>query len=352
MTKLKRDNHFVSQMYLKNWGDTKSYIWSYRLLVPNERFPKWKHLPIGGVAFQRDLYIVISNGQEEDAFERWIESEFETPARDSLSRVIKNRKLTSIDWNRLARLLAAQDVRTPINYIETTERWQKTLPKLLEDSLNNTVRMLEEHHRDGKALPKVFEESNLFANVFDVSISRDAIPEKNLSEIRAEVVAGRRLWIQSQRHLLENTSKVLLKHKWSIVEPADGMSWFTSDHPVLRLNYYNEGKHDLKGGWGRVGCNLIMPLSPNHLLFTQIGSDFPDYFKFSVDKTYEIQGFLAERAFRTIFAHKRLPSIARLRPRHIDLEQFTYEESQWKNWHQDQSSMEIKTITTQGKLKS
>ncbi len=343
MAELKRDNHFVSQMYLRNWGDSKNYIWSYRLLVPNERFPNWKHLPIGGVAFQRDLYTVISNGQEEDTFERWIESEFETPAKVSLSKVVKNRKLTSLDWNRLALFLAAQDVRTPINYIESTERWHKELPKLLENSMNNAVRMIEEHYRDGKELPKISQESNLFANLLDISITRDVIPEKKLGEIRAAVVVGRRLWIQSQRHVLENTSKVLLKHKWSIVEPADGMSWFTSDHPVLRLNYYKDGNHDLKGGWGRVGGNLIMPLSPNHLLFTQIGSAFPDYFKFSVDKTYEIQRFLAERAFRTIFAHKRLPSISRLRPRYVDLNRFTYEETNWKNWHQEQSSMESKT---------
>ena len=141
MTQLKRDNHFVSQMYLKNWGDTKNYIWSYRLLIPNERFPKWKHLPIGGVAFQRDLYTVISDGHEEDTFERWLEAEFESPAQDAISKVVKNRKLSLVDWNRLALFLAAQDVRTPVNYIESTQRWQKELPKLLQDTLDNTIRI-------------------------------------------------------------------------------------------------------------------------------------------------------------------------------------------------------------------
>jgi len=153
-------------------------------------------------------------------------------------------------------------------------------------------------------------------------------------------MVGRKLWIESQRFLLTKTSKVLLKHKWSIVEPANGMSWFTSDHPVLRLNYYGEGKYDLKGGWGREGGNLIMPLSPKHLLYTQIGAEAADRLTFTPEKTYEIQKFLAERAFRYIFAQKQTPGILRLRPRYINLEEFENEEQQWSKWHAQQSSVE------------
>jgi hypothetical protein len=83
-----------------------------------------------------------------------------------------------------------------------------------------------------------------------------------------------------------------------------------------------------------------MPLSPNHLLFTQIGSDAPDYFTFSTEKTYEIQKFLAERAFRRIFSHKKLPGVEKFRPRSVNLKEFNNEEEQWKNWHNEQSSVE------------
>jgi len=242
-------------------------------------------LPIGSVAFHRDLYTVITNGQEDDNFERWIEAQFETPVRESLVKAVNDKKLTSRDWNRLALFLAAQDVRTPTNYFETTERWTKELPKLLENTLNNAVKTLEEHFREGKPLPKDTATPQFFSQIFDISITPNVIPEKKMGEIRAEVVAGRKLWLESQRLLLTKTSQVLLKHKWSIVEPASGMSWFTSDHPVLRLNYYKDGKYDLEGGWGREGGNLIMPLSPNHLLYTQIGSDAPDRFPLSIEKT-------------------------------------------------------------------
>jgi len=342
MQQLKRENHFVSQLYLKNWGDSKNRIWSYQLLVPHENFPKWRLLPIGGVAFQRDLYTVILNGQENDNFERWIESEFETPVKESLSKVFNNKKLSLLDWNRLARFLAAQDVRTPLNYFESTERWQKELPKLLEETLKNSLSTLEKYHREGKPLPKSSSNLQFFNEMFNVSISPTTIPETKMKEVRAEIVAGRKLWLESQRLWLTKTCKVLLKHKWSIVEPARGMSWFTSDHPVLRLNYYKDGKYDLKGGWGKKGGNILMPLSPNHLLYTQIGSDAQDRFTFSIEKTYEIQKFLAERAFRWIFANKKLPGVVKLRPRYVNLKEFNNEEEQWRKWHEEQSLMEQK----------
>lgn len=329
-------------MYLRNWADQNSHVWSYRLLVPRANFPKWTREAIGSVAFQRDLYTTISGDREDDSFERWIEADFETPAKESLSKVLQEKKLTLKDWNRLALFLAAQDVRTPTNYIETTERWVKSLPEIIEKVLQNTVRSLEEHYRDGKPLPHLDPDTELqsIKDIFKVTITHNAVPEQNLGEIRAEVIAGRKSWIQSQRHLLTNTAKVLLKHKWSIVRPAPGMSWFTSDHPVLRLNYYKDGKYDLKGGWGRDGGNLIMPLSSQHLLFTEIGTELPDYCTMPEDKTYMIQRFLAERAFRWIFAHKVLPYVERIRPRIIDLEQFAYEKQKWKDWHREQSDFE------------
>ena len=83
-----------------------------------------------------------------------------------------------------------------------------------------------------------------------------------------------------------------------------------------------------------------MALSPNHLLYTQIGVEAPDYFTMSVDETHKIQRLLAERGFRWLFAHKVLPYVERIRPRAVDLEQFTYEDKKWKDWHQEQSSFE------------
>ena len=344
MNQLKHDNHYVPQMYLKNWGDNRNFVWSYRLLVPRNKYPLWKHQAIGSIAFQKDLYTVTGNGNEDDDFERWIESEVETPAQESLAKVVNNVNLTYDDWNRLALFLAAQDLRTPTNYIESTERWGNEMPEFMEKTLRDIVLLLEEHHHDGKPLPQ--EPSNnqhSLSQLFEVSVTPNAYPKEKMGEIKVEINVGRRLWLENQRNLLSNTSNALnalKKHKWSIVEPANGMSWFTSDHPVLRLNYYADGKYDFKGVWGKEGGYLMMPLSPKHLLYTHIGSDAAERFSFSIEETYMVQKFLAERAYKWIFAHKQMPGIVKLRSRHVDLGDYKYEEEQWKHWHQAQSSAE------------
>jgi len=127
--------------------------------------------------------------------------------------------------------------------------------------------------------------------------------------------------------------KALKSHKWSIVRPASGYSWFTSDHPVVKLNYNDEDNYDLKGGWGSENTDIFMPLSPKHLLFTQVGSDIPEKLKFRSKETKFFQKCIAERALRWIFSKDRLNVINKLRPRHIDPELFKREEEQRRNWN-------------------
>jgi hypothetical protein len=95
MAQLKHDNHFVPQFYLKQWSKDGNLIYSYRILVSDKRVPEWRLRSIRGVAFHPDLYTTISNGQEIDKFEQWIETEFETPAQEALHKVIRNKVLTT-----------------------------------------------------------------------------------------------------------------------------------------------------------------------------------------------------------------------------------------------------------------
>lgn len=338
MSQITHDNHFVPQLYLKQWSIDDSKIWAYRTLVSHQKANKWALRSIRGVAFHRDLYTEVSNGQEVDDFERWMESEFETPAQEAIKKVVQEKELEQSDWSKLAWFLAAQDVRTPISYLESVERWNKTLPTLLQETLEDSVKKLEDLKKEGKAFEKVDPVNSLFSKSMKVNVIRN--PDKKGGYIEAKVVVGRTLWIESQRFLLQRTAKALLKHKWGIAKPAIGFEWFTSDHPVVRLNYYEKGSYDLRGGWGKTKGNLIMPLSPNHLLFTQIGEDVPDYFVFSKEKTIEIQKFIAERAFRWIFAKSPLKIIEKHRPRVVDKQLYNSEEENLKSWHEQQVQAE------------
>lgn len=336
---LKRDNHFVPRFYLKHWVDHGGRIWVYRILVSHEKVPTWTRKTIENVAFRRDLYTLTSGGQEVDAHERWIESEFETPAKESLDRAIGGHSMTKSDWDRLAMLLAAQDLRTPNNLIETMKRWDKDMPDLLDTTLRSSVAHLKRAHAKGKPLDKSPRKKTPFDNVFDVKVHHAAEGEKEGS-IEVGVVLGRKLWIAGQNQLLTGVAKVLSQHKWSIAEPASGTSWFTSDHPVVRLNYSGENQYDLKGGWGVKNGDLMMPLSPQHLLFTTIGREAPDRFTFSDVKTTEIQQILASRAHRCILADRPMKKVKWFRPRHVNADAYQSEERQWANYHRDQSAVE------------
>jgi len=211
----------------------------------------------------------------------------------------------------------------------------------MQRTLEELVQQFEEAARTGQKLEvKQTAEKQPFENVFRVQIDPHARPETNEGVIRVEAVLDRHLWLESQRHLLDKTAKVLLSHSWSIVEAATGTEFFTSDHPVVRVNYYGEGNYDLKGGWGKRGGNVLMPLSPKYLLLTQIGEHLPDRFVLSARQTSEIKRFIAGRAHRTIFAHKKMPEVERLRPCLVSLEIYREEQEAWRNWHAEQSKAE------------
>lgn len=340
MHQITHNNHFVPRFYLRQWSDDGVHIWAYRILVSHSAVPEWCNRPISGLAYKRDLYTQQVDGMEVDDFEKWIEAEFESPVQDSLRKVLNDDSLSASDWDLLAMFLAAQDVRTPSSYLESMERWEKTLPGLLQDTLEESVHYLERIQGTDEMVKASKLEEQFSTSVMSVQAFPSSESDSDHGCIRAEIVAGRALWLDIQKHLLMNTAKELTKHKWSIVQPAEGHQWFTCDHPVVKLNYYGEDRYDLKGGWGKKGTNIFMPLSPRHLLFTQIGDEFSDRFTLTAEQTRKLQRFIAERAFRWIFASQQLETVINLRPRYVDSEALDRELEQWKEWHRQQSEAE------------
>ncbi len=343
MSEITRKNHFVSQLYLKNWSSDNKKVWRYRILAPHNREPLWKLLSIEGIAYHKDLYTSMIDNQEVDEFEKWLKREFEDPVQEALSKVLNDEKLTAPDWERLIMFLAAQDVRTPTNYIEFMQRWSDSLPKVIEETLVESINIFEDRLQKGPPieLPKIETgHAEVFEDVFDIRIVPAISTQSNEPEIMVKTILGRNLWLKNQQFLLRKTAKALLEHKWSIVKPSSGDYWFTSDHPVVRLNYSSSEDYDLRGGWGNPGGYIFMPLSPQHLLFTQVGTDLPDQDTFSYSTTLKIQKFLAEKAHRSIYAHHSMPLVSILRPRRVDLNAFNSEKKQWEEWHNQQNEAE------------
>lgn len=336
----RRDHHFVSRVYLRRWASSHSQkTWVYRTLVSAERVPKWVEKFIRGVAYHSHLYTSLIAGQESDQMERWLAEEFEAPAAEALEQVTNEGRLRPDDWERLVRFLAAQDVRTPTRLIEYLERGRTEIPQMIEESMRESVRELGSALEAGKPLPKRPEGPS--TEGFPLRVTKQLEPGAEEGTLKGAVVVGRGMWLYHMRLLLTRTIRVLHGHRWTVLRAPPEMSWFTTDNPVVRLNFTTADQYDFKGGWGSPGTDIFMPLSPRHLLFTQVGTRPPDRGTvLSRDKAGLIRRFLAESADRLIFAHVPDPEVERLRPRVISAEMVKSEKEQWEQWHEDQCRAE------------
>jgi hypothetical protein len=297
-------------------------------------------MAIRGLAYHRDLYTIFEGDQELDDFEQWLSTEFEQPGNAAIDKLLQGTQPRREDWDRLARLLAAQDLRTPATFLELMSRWERNLPDFLNRTLQESLEKLTEAKRMGLPLVARPVPGNEFSKLLKISIERPVDSEAQ-TMIRAEIVAGRRLWLAAMRHLLRGVAEILCRHRWSIVEPGDDEEWPLTDHPVLNLNYYGPGRYDFGGGWGNRGTDIMMPLSPRKLLFVQVGKDAGRALKFPAEQTRLVRRLLCERAHRWIFATQPKEWVTEARARTVDAEAFAAEAQAWERWHPDQMQSEM-----------
>jgi hypothetical protein len=337
---IKRDNHYVPHSYLKRWADDEGDVWSYRILVPHAKSSLWKAHSPKSLGYHRHLYTHMAVSGESDEIERWFDTAFESPAGRALHHAVTDRRLTSEDWKRLVRFLAAQDVRTPARMLERMQDWGENLQSLVTGITSDAVRKLEEAKRLGVRLKVV--EPPAGAELFPVRTSVEIEPGKESGLLRVEATVGRSLWLWSLKHLLTKTLDVLHQHRWTILRSPPGIEWLTSDNPVVRLNYHDVQRYDFGGGWNSPGTEIFMPLSPTRLLFTHIGPGAPlaRGTTVSVDFAMQIQKFTVEHAHRYVFGRSADIRASQWRPRTINRDAFHAEAEQWKSWNAVQSEAE------------
>jgi hypothetical protein len=260
---LTRDNHFVPQLYLKNFATASGEVREYRRLVSRSSVPVWKPVNIAGTGYERNLYTRIVRGQEADDIEQWLNREFESPAKEPLQKVLADKELTRGDWEILVRLLASQIVRTPAFLIKNLPRWNQWAPRRLGQTLKDVEARLREAKTSGQ---KIIHDPAPPTEYFPMRIDRKDLPEQKKVEFAVKVVVGRGLWFYTMKHTLTNTLNVLHKHKWTILETPARLGWFTSDDPVICLNLRSESDYDFGGGWNRARGNILFPLSSHHLI--------------------------------------------------------------------------------------
>lgn len=307
---------------------------TYSLLVEHENVPPWPPTPIKAVGMRRNLYTSVMSGEESDAIEQWLNREIETPAQRAIDKVLNGEVLSGDDRRRLTRFAMAMHVRTPMDYIETRDRWLKEMPTNTESFLDDLPRSLanpEPENLHGPQGPR----PALQGAPLRVRIEQD--PETGNMVVGVEWIIGRELWLARMRHILSETINIIPDHNWVVLRPSPETEWFTSDVPLLRLNYYEPGRYDFNGGWGSPGTELMLPLSPRHLLYCQIERSERKGGACSRLATFRMQQILAERAFREVYATQGVRRVEWWRPRRVDREMYRAEQRMWVEWHDEQS---------------
>lgn len=341
MRQFTRRNHFVPQAYLRRWAGAQGKVWCYRLLVSDAGVLPWKLHSVRSIGFHEHLYTTVLAGRETDQFEAWIEREFETPGQRAIAKVVSERRLTPEDWKALIRYTAAQDVRTPARYIEDRRRWDPQMEQMIEETLRQSIAEWEaadDATRETLARDKPAGRAP-FDFPFRVTITRNPAGEGGW--IGAETIVGRQMWLAKIHLHLTTTIRVLHEHRWSIMRAPEGMKWLTTDDPVVRLNYTSDQDYNFGGGWGSTGSEFLFPLSPTHLLYTQIGRRHESRITPPFHLAQRLQRMIAKHAHRWIYSAAPVEGIDTLRPRKVDRVQYAQEMDEWKQWHRNQTAAEL-----------
>ena len=331
MMELRKDNHYLSQAYLKNFVNSDNQINTYNLLVSYEKVKVWKYSSVKGVAYHKNLYTYLTAQGLTDEFEKWFHEDFENPVAPILNKVITDAQLTKEDWAVLIHFTATLDVRTPFRLLQYIEESEQVLPQKMQHMLQELMHEFESLTQEEKRniVPPPKDE------LFPFRVFTEIEEDRSSGKISVEMPLNRSQWLGQVRHTLTETYKVLLKHRWTILKPAKGLTWFTTDCPVIRLNYYKKGKYDFKGGWDHPGGEILLPLSPSHLLYTKIGTNrAPQRGKTcDIEFTKLTRKLLAEHAYRFIYSSSEDMEIPKLRPRTVNKEKFDNEKQYWNSWH-------------------
>lgn len=245
--------------------------------------------------------------------------------------MLDNHKMKQADWHAIAKFVAAQQMRTPLFFVEWVRRINEEIPQTLEAVLRDfekkSANEIAAENQEPEDDPNYLREK--------LRVTFDPVPDgSGRALVQAQVSSSRTAWLRFMRRMLTDRIDVFCQHRWRVMKLAGDAEWPLTDNPVLALNYMKPGQYDFGAGWGRHNSNFIMPVSPRLAIFTQVGSKETGPWHASPEQTRELQGFVLERALRWIIARKPDPRIVAMRPRTVDAEAYKTEQEAWRTWNE------------------
>jgi hypothetical protein len=323
------DNHYIPQFYLKNWSQDGNSIYAYSLLVPDSRIPYWSRKSIKSTAVWNDFYTRNEGEKEVDDFEKWFAREFESPAKNVFEKLLNGHNLDNEQSLILSRFVSAQHLRTPARLNTLMAQWRTEMPQILEDTMQKVSKQIEAHPQIISSQPQISEEVKLIP--IKVTVNKD------MQQVQVNSLIGKGMYLFALKHLLTKTVSAMEKHKWYVIHAANGVSFPTSDDPVICLNYNSGNDYDFNGGWGKKNGNVIMPISPTLLLITQIGSNIPfTKLDYTVQWSKFLRKIIIEHAHRYVYAIEPQKGMLAIKPRRVDGILYEMEKGILAGWHSEQ----------------
>lgn len=333
MDQITRNNHYIPQFYLKNWSQDGNSIFVYNLLVPDSRIPYWSRKKIKSTAIWNNFYTRNDGEKEIDDFEKWFGREFESPVKKVFDDLLKGHTLDEEKFKKLSRFVGAQYLRTPARLNDLMTRWRTEMPQLFEDVLQKASKQLKTNSQIISRQSQVSGEEKLLP--IKVSINKD------IRQMKVDSLVGKGMYLFALKHLLTKTVSVLGNHHWHVIHAADGVSFPTSDDPVICLNYNSEYEYDFKGGWGRKNGNIIMPISSKLLIITQIGCNMASkQLDYSGHWSKFFRKIIIEHAHRYVYAIEPQKGMLAINPRMVNATLFKKEKDIMVGWHKEQMEEE------------
>lgn len=336
-----RDNHYVPQFYLKGWSTNGNTILTYDLVVQDERVPEWKRRPIKSMACWRDFYSQTADSSVSDAFERMMNSKYETPAIRAFEKVKHNECVERNDVDCLVNFLVAQMVRTPEWYQSTAKLESALFPRVATKAVEEVLDgcSTERQCKDGSAYGDGLEEgsSARFSIPIKVELTKDG------ESVAVESYSGRASNLAFACRVLDGAvGNAIRSCCWTVQRCPEGCYLPTSDNPVVMAGSLGSGGLGIEAGVGVRGTVIFMPIDPSHLLFTVAGFT-PQRIEsafWELLSTGEIVELIALNATRYIFARCPIQEVERIRSRIADAEYWKELEKERKEWHDIQSELE------------
>ncbi|MBR3159332.1 MAG: DUF4238 domain-containing protein [Atopobiaceae bacterium] len=319
-TEKKRNNHYVPQMYLRQWSNNGNTVWTYDTIAWSERQKVWESKGVGGLAYWRDFYTQANDDDSiDDSIEKLFGDEYEWKAGEPLRKVRDGETLGSNDMSALVDFAILQMVRTPLWYMKSCALMANVFPS----ATTEVVDRLESEYEAGlltasNAQDKTASQPDSapfpqFA--FDVGVIEET------SELKITMPVGRKNYLAGIGRILNGeVGRRMRGYNWSVVEMPDGVVLPTCDNPFVRLCMRPGGRPTLDGSVGDPDVHLFMPLTPHHLLFAHAGgvSFASSRLASEPNATELIAGSIVQNALRYVYDCRKSDWITRLRPRRVD----------------------------------